>query len=68
MQLPARLAEGDLIVEGGLDPHGPGVSTMAVLGGTAAFAGAAGDATVTDGDAGTFGWSEIGSRHSRDPR
>jgi hypothetical protein len=47
-----RLAEGDLIVEG-LDPHGPGVYTMAVLGGTEAFAGATGDATLTDSDAGT---------------
>lgn len=47
-----RLAEGDLIVEG-LDPHGPGVYTFAVLGGTEAFAGATGDATLTDGDGGT---------------
>jgi hypothetical protein len=30
-----------------------GVYTMAVLGGTEAFAGATGDATLTDGDAGT---------------
>ena len=42
-----RLADGDLIIEG-LDPHGPGVYTMAVLGGTGAFAGATGDATLTD--------------------
>ena len=42
-----RLAEGDLIIEG-LDPHGPGVYTMAVLGGTGAFAGATGEATLTD--------------------
>lgn len=42
-----RLADGDLIIEG-LDPHGPGVYTMAVLGGTGAFAGAAGEATLTD--------------------
>ena len=42
-----RLADGDLIIEG-LDPHGPGVYTMAVLGGTGAFAGATGEATLTD--------------------
>jgi hypothetical protein len=42
-----RLADGDLIIEG-LDPHGLGVYTMAVLGGTGAFAGATGDATLTD--------------------
>lgn len=47
-----QLPEGDLIVEG-LDPHGSGVYTFAVLGGTEAFAGATGDATLTDGDAGT---------------
>lgn len=47
-----RLAGGDLIIEG-LDPHGPGVYTMAVLGGTGAYAGATGDATLTDSDAGT---------------
>ena len=42
-----RLADGDLIIEG-LDPHGPGVYTMAVLGGTGAFASATGEATLTD--------------------
>ena len=47
-----RLAEGDLIIEG-RDPHGPGVDTMAVLGGTDAFAGATGDATLTDEPEGT---------------
>ena len=47
-----RLAEGDLIVEG-LDPHGPGAYTMAVLGGTAAYSRATGDATLTDNDEGT---------------
>ena len=54
-----RLADGDLIIEG-LDPHGPGVITMAVLGGTGAFAGASGEATVTDGsDATEFAVSLI---------
>ncbi len=47
-----RLAEGDLTVEG-LDPHGPGVYTFAVLGGTGAYAGAVGEATLTDGSEGT---------------
>ncbi len=42
-----HLADGDLTVEG-LDPHGPGVYTMAVLGGTGAYAGATGEATLTD--------------------
>jgi hypothetical protein len=42
-----RLADGDLIIEG-LDPHGPGVYTMAVLGGTGSFADATGEATLTD--------------------
>lgn len=42
-----RLAEGDLTLQG-LDPHGPGVYTFAVLGGTGTYAGASGDATVTD--------------------
>ena len=42
-----RLADGDLLVEG-LDPHGPGTYTMAVLGGTGAYAGATGEATLTD--------------------
>jgi hypothetical protein len=42
-----RLADGDLTIEG-LDPHGPGVYTFAVLGGTGAYAGAVGEATLTD--------------------
>ena len=41
------LGDGDLIVEG-LDPRGPGVYEMAVLGGTGAYANASGDATFTD--------------------
>jgi hypothetical protein len=47
-----RLADGDLTIEG-LDPRGPSVSTFAVLGGTGAYAGASGEATLTDSDAGT---------------
>lgn len=46
------LTDGDLILEG-LDPHGPGVYTMAVLGGTGVYAAASGDATLTDTQAGT---------------
>lgn len=48
-----RLAEGDLIIQG-LDPHGPGVTTMAVLGGTGTFAGATGEAILTDTDVTEF--------------
>ena len=41
------LTDGDLVLEG-LDPRGPGVYTMAVLGGTGVYAAASGDATLTD--------------------
>ena len=46
-----RLADGDITI-GGLDPHGPGVYTFAVLGGTGAYAGATGEATLTDTSSG----------------
>lgn len=46
------LINRDLVLEG-LDPHGPGVYTLAVLGGTGMYAAASGDATLTDTDAGT---------------
>ncbi len=46
-----RLSEGDLLVEG-LDPHGPGVYILSVLGGTEVYSRATGDATVTDTDEG----------------
>lgn len=46
-----RLADGNLNLEG-LDPHGPGVYTFAVTGGTDAYAGASGEATLTDTDEG----------------
>lgn len=42
-----RLPDGDLVMEG-FDPHGPGVSVFAVLGGTETYASAAGSATLTD--------------------
>lgn len=51
VQLPVPLAEGDLILEG-LDPHGPGIHTFAVVGSTEAFASARGDATLIDGATG----------------
>jgi hypothetical protein len=41
------LADGNIVVEG-LDPHGPGVYTFAVVGGTGAYDRATGDATLTD--------------------
>lgn len=44
-----HLGDGDLLVEG-LNRHGPGISTMAVLGGTGAFAQATGEATLTATD------------------
>jgi hypothetical protein len=47
-----RLTDGDLTIKG-LDPHGPGVYTFAVLGGTGTYAGAVGEATLTDGPSGT---------------
>ena len=42
-----ELADGHLMLRG-LDPRGPGVYEMAVLGGTGAYASASGDATFTD--------------------
>ena len=41
------LEDGDITLKG-LDPRGPGAYEMAVLGGTGAYANAAGDATFTD--------------------
>ena len=42
-----ELAGGDIVLQG-LDPRGPGVYEMSVLGGTGTYAGARGDATFTD--------------------
>ncbi len=42
-----ELEDGDIVLQG-LDPRGPGVYEMAVLGGTGAYASATGDATFTD--------------------
>ena len=42
-----ELEDGDIVLQG-LDPRGPGVYEIAVLGGTGAYAGATGDATFTD--------------------
>lgn len=42
-----ELADGDIVLQG-LDPRGPGVYEMSVLGGTGSYAGATGDATFTD--------------------
>jgi len=46
------LAPGLIVVEG-MDPRGPGVYRLAVLGGSGGYAGATGDATFTDGVDGT---------------
>ncbi len=50
-----ELTDGDIVLQG-LDPRGPGVYEMSVLGGTGSFAGATGDATFTDvgSDADTY--------------
>lgn len=42
-----KLADGDIVLQG-LDPRGPGVYEVAVVGGTGAYVGANGDATFTD--------------------
>lgn len=47
-----KLGGGDLTIAG-RDPRGNGVTTFAVLGGTGAYAGASGEATLTDSDEGT---------------
>jgi hypothetical protein len=47
-----KLAGGGIVLQG-LDPRGVGASTFAVLGGTKAYAGASGDAVLTDSEAGT---------------
>ena len=47
-----QLADGDLTLKG-LDPHGPGVYTLAVLGGTGTYSGAVGEAILTDDADGT---------------
>jgi hypothetical protein len=47
-----KLADGHLTL-GGLDAHGSGVSSFAVLGGSGAYADASGEATLTDTSEGT---------------
>lgn len=42
-----ELADGDIVLQG-LDPRGPGVYEISLLGGTGAYTGATGDATFTD--------------------
>ena len=42
-----ELPDGEVMLQG-LDPRGPGVYQMSVIGGTGAYAGATGDATFTD--------------------
>jgi hypothetical protein len=53
-----ELADGEIILKG-LDPRGPGEYEMAVLGGTGAYAGASGDATFTDVDAGPDSYTDM---------
>jgi len=46
------LAPGQLVLDG-MDPRGPGVYEISVLGGSGGYAGASGDATFTDSATGT---------------
>ena len=53
-----KLRGGEIILQG-LDPRGPGVYEMAVLGGTGAFLRASGDATFTDVGRGPNAFTEM---------
>ena len=54
-----ELTDGEIVLQG-LDPRGPGVYEMAVIGGTGAYAGANGDATFTDvGDGGEVAYTDM---------
>jgi hypothetical protein len=53
-----HLADGDIVLQG-LDPRGPGVYEMSVLGGTGAYAGATGDATFTDVGADAVAYTDM---------
>jgi hypothetical protein len=53
-----ELADGDIVLQG-LDPRGPGVYEMSVLGGTGAYAGATGDATFTDVETDANGYTDM---------
>ena len=53
-----ELADGDIVLQG-LDPRGPGVYEISVLGGTGAYAGATGDATFTDVGTDADGYTDM---------
>ena len=53
-----ELADGDIVLHG-LDPRGPGVYDVAVLGGTGAYAGANGAATFTDVGTDSDGYTDM---------
>ena len=53
-----KLGDGDIMLQG-LDPRGPGVYEMAVLGGTGAYSRASGDATFTDIGSGPDAFTEM---------
>ena len=59
-----ELADGDIMLQG-LDPRGPGVYEMSVLGGTGAFAGVTGDATFTDVGSDADAYTDMVIRLSR---
>ena len=56
-----ELRDGEIMLQG-LDPRGPGVYEMAVLGGTGAYSGASGDATFTDVGSGPDAFTEMAIR------
>jgi hypothetical protein len=56
-----KLSDGEIMLQG-LDPRGPGVYEMAVLGGTGAYSGASGDATFTDVGSGPDAFTEMAIR------
>lgn len=58
------LEDGEIMLQG-LDPRGPGVYEMAVIGGTGAYAGANGDATFTDFDDETGSYTDMVIRLGR---
>ena len=53
-----ELADGDIMLQG-LDPRGPGVYEISVLGGTGAYVGASGDATFTDVATGADAYTDM---------
>lgn len=53
-----ELEDGDIVLQG-LDPRGPGVYEMSVLGGTGEYTGASGNATFTDVGTGEVAYTDM---------